>query len=93
MELWLAELNSGERRNPTSSRQKSTPNCVRFPLALSPHPTDPRWQGKLISETSLYHFFDAHPRRSPSDNWPRVAIPGHLEFGRKDHKGDLLCEI
>jgi hypothetical protein len=38
------------------------------------HPTDARWQGKLIAQTSLYHFFDAHPRRSPSDYWPRIAI-------------------
>jgi len=38
------------------------------------HPTDARWKGKLIAETSLYHFFDAHPRRSPGDYWPRVAI-------------------
>lgn len=39
-----------------------------------PHPSDSRWQGKLISQTSLYHFFDSHPRRGPSDYWPRIAI-------------------
>lgn len=38
-----------------------------------PHPSDSRWQGKLISQTSLYHFFDSHPR-GPGENWPRIAI-------------------
>lgn len=39
-----------------------------------PHPTDPRWQGKTISETPLYHFFDKHPRSAPGQYFPRVAI-------------------
>lgn len=38
------------------------------------HPTDPRWQGKLIAATPLNHLFDAHPIRRPGDYWPRVAI-------------------
>jgi hypothetical protein len=39
-----------------------------------PHPADARWQGKTLAETPLYHFFDKHPRSSPGQYFPRVAI-------------------
>jgi hypothetical protein len=37
-------------------------------------PTDARWQGKALSATPLYHFFDSHPRSSPGEYFPRISI-------------------
>jgi len=72
----IGELLGGSTRGPGPSSQGGKMVAINAVNVMieGQHPTDPRWQGKLISETSLYHFFDAHPRRSPSDNWPRVAI-------------------
>lgn len=72
----IGELLGGSSTNGKSNNQGGKMVAINAANVMieGPHPTDPRWQGKLISETSLYHFFDAHPRRSPSDNWPRVAI-------------------
>lgn len=72
----IGELLGGSSNGPGNSRQGGkmvSINAVNV-MIDGPHPTDQRWQGKLISQTPLYHFFDAHPRRSPSDNWPRIAI-------------------
>lgn len=39
-----------------------------------PHPTDPRWAGKLIKDTPLFHFFNAHPQGRPGEYFPRIGI-------------------
>lgn len=38
------------------------------------HPTDPRWAGKQIKDTPLFHFFNAHPQSRPGEYFPRVGI-------------------
>lgn len=69
---FLGGTNTGASGNAQDGKMV-TINAVNI-MIDGPHPSDPRWQGRLISQTSLYRFFDAHPRRSPSDYWPRIAI-------------------
>jgi hypothetical protein len=38
------------------------------------HPTDPRWAGKQIKDTPLFHFFSAHPISRPGVYFPRIGI-------------------
>lgn len=37
------------------------------------HPTDPRWAGKQIKDTPLFHFFNAHPASRPGEDSPRIG--------------------
>lgn len=39
-----------------------------------PRPSEARWQGKRIGETTLNRFFDSNPIRKPGDYWPRIGI-------------------
>lgn len=38
------------------------------------HPSDPRWAGKQIKDTPLFHFFNAHPTSRPGEYFPRIGI-------------------
>lgn len=37
-------------------------------------PSDPRWAGKQIKDTPLFHFFNAHPQSRPGEYFPRIGI-------------------
>jgi len=38
------------------------------------HPSDPRWAGKRIKDTPLFHFFEQHPSSRPGEYFPRIGI-------------------
>src|SRR5476649_1364989 len=38
------------------------------------HPSEPRWAGKQIKDTPLFHFFEQHPISRPGEYFPRIGI-------------------
>ena len=77
----LSGAASGGGQSPSGSQAQASPasgtvvviNGILIAVD-GEHPSDPRWAGKLIKDTPLLHFFNAHPISRPGEYFPRVGI-------------------
>ena len=73
----LAGNASGTAQSPAAAAPTSGKVVVINGILIAvdgEHPTDPRWAGKQIKDTPLFHFFNAHPISRPGEYFPRIGI-------------------
>lgn len=73
----LAGNGSGAAQSPATAAPASGKVVVINGILIAvdgEHPTDPRWAGKQIKDTPLFHFFNAHPISRPGEYFPRIGI-------------------
>lgn len=77
----LSGAASGASQSPSGSQAQAAPasgtvvviNGILIAVD-GEHPSDPRWAGKQIKDTPLFHFFNAHPISRPGEYFPRIGI-------------------